>query len=68
GVGTFLGSYCLSDVARNVVHTLRTTVFNHMLHLPGRYFDENSPGHLITRVPYHVEQLTGAATQALTIS
>ena len=67
GVGTFLGTYCMSDVARNVVHTLRTTVFNHMLHLPGRYFDENSTGHLITRVTYHVEQITGAATKALTI-
>ncbi len=67
GLGTFLGTYFMSDVARNVVHALRCDVFNHMLHLPGRFFDNHSSGHLISRVTYHVEQVTGAATKALTI-
>lgn len=67
GLGTFLGTYFMSNVARNVVHTLRCNVFNHMLHLPGRFFDTHSSGHLISRVTYHVEQVTGAATKAVTI-
>lgn len=67
GVGTFLGTYCMSNVARNVVHALRCHVFNHMLHLPGSFFDSHSSGHLISRVTYHVEQVTGAATKAITI-
>ncbi|SDO76677.1 ATP-binding cassette, subfamily B, MsbA [Halomonas shengliensis] len=67
GLGTFLGTYFMSNVARNVVHALRCDVFNHMLHLPGRFFDRHSSGHLISRVTYHVEQVTGAATKALTI-
>ncbi|MBZ9557249.1 MULTISPECIES: lipid A export permease/ATP-binding protein MsbA [unclassified Modicisalibacter] len=67
GAGTFLGTYFMSDVARNVVHSLRCSVFNHMLHLPGRFFDAHSSGHLISRVTYHVEQVTGAATNAITI-
>ncbi|WP_043526743.1 lipid A export permease/ATP-binding protein MsbA [Litchfieldella xinjiangensis] len=67
GVGTFLGTYFMSNVARNVVHVLRCNVFNHMLHLPGRFFDSHSSGHLISRVTYHVEQVTGAATNAITI-
>ena len=67
GLGTFLGTYFMSDVARNVVHALRCNVFDHMLHLPGRFFDAHSSGHLISRVTYHVEQVTGAATKALTI-
>ncbi len=67
GLGTFLGTYYMSNVARNVVHALRCDVFNHMLHLPGRFFDSHSTGHLISRVTYHVEQVTGAATKALTI-
>jgi subfamily B ATP-binding cassette protein MsbA len=67
GLGTFLGTYFMSNVARNVVHALRCNVFNHMLHLPGRFFDSHSSGHLISRVTYHVEQVTGAATKALTI-
>ncbi|WP_148254688.1 lipid A export permease/ATP-binding protein MsbA [Aidingimonas lacisalsi] len=67
GLGTFLGTYFMSDVARNIVHALRCNVFNHMLHLPGRFFDAHSSGHLISRVTYHVEQVTGAATRAVTI-
>ncbi|RDB43769.1 lipid A export permease/ATP-binding protein MsbA [Halomonas sp. DQ26W] len=67
GLGTFLGTYFMSNVARNVVHALRCDVFNHMLHLPGRFFDSHSSGHLISRVTYHVEQVTGAATKAVTI-
>ena len=67
GVGTFLGTYFMSNVARNVVHTLRCEVFNHMLHLPGQFFDTHSSGHLLSRVTYHVEQVTGAATKAITI-
>ncbi|MDR5868267.1 lipid A export permease/ATP-binding protein MsbA [Halomonas koreensis] len=67
GLGTFLGTYFMSHVARNLVHALRCDVFNHMLHLPGRFFDEHSSGHLISRVTYHVEQVTGAATKAITI-
>ncbi|PMR68777.1 lipid A export permease/ATP-binding protein MsbA [Halomonas heilongjiangensis] len=67
GLGTFLGTYFMSNVARNIVHALRCNVFNHMLHLPGRFFDTHSSGHLISRVTYHVEQVTGAATKAITI-
>ncbi|GHA91621.1 lipid A export permease/ATP-binding protein MsbA [Modicisalibacter luteus] len=67
GVGTFLGTYCMSNVARNVVHDLRCEVFNHMLHLSGKFFDSHSSGHLISRVTYHVEQVTGAATKSVTI-
>lgn len=67
GFGTFLGSYGMEYVARNVVHRLRVSVFDQMLHLPGRFYDENSGGHLISRVTYHVEQVTGAATKALNV-
>lgn len=67
GVGTFLGTYFMSNVARNMVHMLRCDVFNHMLRLPGSYFDNHSSGHLVSRVTYHVEQVTGAGTKAITV-
>ncbi|WP_233350296.1 lipid A export permease/ATP-binding protein MsbA [Kushneria phosphatilytica] len=67
GFGTFLGSYGMEYVARNVVHRLRVEVFDRLLHLPGRFFDQHSSGHLISRVTYHVEQVTGAATKALNV-
>lgn len=67
GIGTFLSTYYMALVGRSVVHTLRCDVFSHMLHLPGRFFDNHSSGHLVSRVTYHVEQVAGAATNAVTV-
>lgn len=67
GLGTFLSTYFMAYVGRYVIHTLRCDVFAHMLHLPGVFFDHHSSGHLVSRVTYHVEQVAGAATKAVTI-
>ncbi|MBR2513700.1 MAG: lipid A export permease/ATP-binding protein MsbA, partial [Halomonas sp.] len=67
GLGTFLSTYFMAYVGRYVIHTLRCNVFSHLLHLPGRFFDHHSSGHLVSRVTYHVEQVAGAATNAVTI-
>jgi subfamily B ATP-binding cassette protein MsbA len=66
GVGTFLGKYFIARVGRGVVHTLRTTLFRHMLSLPSNYYDGESTGRLISRVIFDVDQVTGASTRALT--
>jgi subfamily B ATP-binding cassette protein MsbA len=67
GIGSFLGSYYLARVALGLVQDLRTTLFNNLLTLPNRYFDEHSSGHLISRVTYNVSMVTGAATDALKV-
>ncbi|GAA3907167.1 lipid A export permease/ATP-binding protein MsbA [Halomonas cibimaris] len=67
GLGTFLSTYFMAYVGRYVIHTLRCDVFAHMLRLPGIFFDHHSSGHLVSRVTYHVEQVAGAATKAVTI-
>ena len=67
GLGTFLSTYFMAYVGRYVIHTLRCDVFAHLLHVPGRFFDQHSSGHLVSRVTYHVEQVAGAATNAVTI-
>ncbi|MFI0471464.1 lipid A export permease/ATP-binding protein MsbA [Halomonas sp. HMF6819] len=67
GIGTFLSTYYMAYVGRYVIHTLRCDVFDHMLHLPGRFFDQHSSGHLVSRVTYHVEQVASAATNAVTV-
>ncbi|QCF26314.1 lipid A export permease/ATP-binding protein MsbA [Hydrocarboniclastica marina] len=67
GVGFFLGTYFISKVGRNIVNLMRTQIFDHLMHLPCRYFDSSSSGHLVSRITYNVEQVTGAATNAVTI-
>jgi subfamily B ATP-binding cassette protein MsbA len=67
GVGTFLGKYFTALVGREVVHALRTQLFNRMLRLPSQYYDNESSGRVISRVIFDVEQVNGASTKALTI-
>ncbi|WP_019621019.1 lipid A export permease/ATP-binding protein MsbA [Amphritea japonica] len=68
GVGTFLGNYGLSYVARYVVHNLRIDLFRHLMLLPSSYYHQNSSGELLAKLTYNVEQVTGAATNALKIA
>lgn len=63
--GAFLGNYFISQVSFRVVHTLRVNLFDHMVHLPGQYFDRHSSGHLMSVITYNVNGVTTAATDAL---
>lgn len=67
GIGTFIGTYCLTYVSRFVIHNLRSQLFNHIVELPCSYFDNNSSGHIISKISYNVEQVTGAITDALKV-
>ena len=67
GVGTFVGSYFLAYVARQVVYTLRQHLFQHILHLPAAYFDQQTSGHVISKLTFNVEQVTSAVTDALKV-
>jgi subfamily B ATP-binding cassette protein MsbA len=65
GVASFVGSYYLSKVSNSIVHDLRTQVFNHVMHLPSRFYDDNNSGHIIARIIFNTGQVTAAATDAL---
>jgi len=67
GVGSFLGSYFIALVSNNVVHTLRCELFDRYTVLPSHFFDDNNSGHLISRITYNVQQVTGAATNAIKV-
>lgn len=67
GIGGFLGGYYIAYVGRNIVHKIRTEVFGRYLGLPSRFFDTSSSGHLISRITYNVEQVSAAATEAITV-
>ena len=65
GIGSFLGNYYLSRVSLGLVDHLRCALFDSLLRLPNRYFDEHNSGHLISRITYNVTMVTGAATDAV---
>ncbi|WP_020679333.1 lipid A export permease/ATP-binding protein MsbA [Marinobacterium rhizophilum] len=65
GVGTFVGNYAISHVGRQVVHRLRTELFDRMLTLPSSYYHQRSSGELLSKLTYNVDQVTGAVTNAI---
>jgi lipid A export permease/ATP-binding protein MsbA len=67
GIGSFLGSYFISKVSLNLVHDLRTVLFNRLLELPNLYFDRNNSGHLLSRITFNVSMVTGAATDGIKV-
>jgi len=67
GIGSFLGSYFIALVSNNIVHTLRCQLFDRYTALPSDFFDNNTSGHLISRITFNVQQVTGAATNAVKV-
>ena len=67
GIGSFISSYCMEWVGRSVVKEIRTELFSRLLRLPVSYYDKNNSGHLVTRLIFHVEQVSMAATKGLTV-
>ena len=67
GVGFFIGNYLLASISNRLVHNLRTDLFIKLTVLPSSFFDQQSSGHLISRITFNVMQVTGAATNALKI-
>ena len=67
GLGSFFGNYYLAKVSLGLVNDLRRALFESLLTLPNTYFDQNSSGHLISRISYNVTMVTGAATDAIKV-
>jgi subfamily B ATP-binding cassette protein MsbA len=64
-LGFFVGNYYMNVVARSVVHTLRVELFEVMMAAPRRYYDANTSGNLLSKITFNVEQVSGAASDAL---
>lgn len=67
GIGFFFSKYYMNYVGRNIVNVMRVQVFDHLMRVPSRFFDQTSSGHLVSKITFNIEQVTDAATQALTI-
>jgi subfamily B ATP-binding cassette protein MsbA len=65
-VGFFAGNYSMHRVARDFVHEMRVRLFGKILYAPSAYFDRHSPGVLLAKITYNVEQLADGIIQALT--
>jgi subfamily B ATP-binding cassette protein MsbA len=68
GVASYFEDYGTAAVGRNVVHALRTEIFDHYLALPAAFFAAEPPGQQISRITYTTEQVAQAATNAVKVA
>ncbi|AGG89462.1 lipid A export permease/ATP-binding protein MsbA [Rhodanobacter denitrificans] len=67
GVGTFVSSYGVSYIGRNVVQVMQHDVFGAYLRLPATFFGAEASGHQVSRITYTSEQVASASTDAVKI-
>ncbi len=65
GIGSYLGGYYISFVARNVVNRIRRDLFEHLTALPSGFFGRNNSGQLISTLTFNVEQVAAASSNAI---
>jgi len=68
GVSSFAGTYAIGWVGNKVVMDLRDEMFQKLLALPTRYYDDHATGNLISKLTFDVTQVTAAATNVVTVS
>jgi subfamily B ATP-binding cassette protein MsbA len=67
GVSSFVADYCAHWVAQKVVVDLRKAMFATLVRLPTQFYDAVTTGSLISKFTFNVQQVTGAATSAITV-
>ncbi len=68
GVASFVGTYAIAWVGNKVVMDLRDRMFDKLLTLPTRFYDDHASGTLLSKLTYDVMQVTAAATNVVTVS
>ncbi|VAW57609.1 Lipid A export permease/ATP-binding protein MsbA [hydrothermal vent metagenome] len=66
-IAGFAAEYGMAWIGRKVIQTLRAEMFERLILMPNKYFDNTSTGETISRFIYDVEQLATASTTAVTI-
>jgi subfamily B ATP-binding cassette protein MsbA len=66
GVANFASKFAMNWVGNKVVMDLRAQMFQRLLTLPTRYFDENPGGMLISKLIFDAGQVMTATTTAIT--
>jgi subfamily B ATP-binding cassette protein MsbA len=67
GIGSYLGGYYITYVARQVVNRLRVDVFAHINRLPGAYLAERNSAELLALITFNIEQVASAASSAIKV-
>lgn len=66
GLTSFVSTYAMAWVGNRLVMDLRTAMFDKLMRLPTRYYDQHPSGQLVAHLAFNVTQVTQSATTAVT--
>ncbi len=66
-VASFVNDYASSWLSSRIVMDLRTAMFDRLLSLPVRYFDDQPSGTLLSRIAFDVSNVTQAGLNIITV-
>ena len=67
GIASFIATYGMEYVGRNIIRDMRQQMFSRLMRLPTAFYDRNSTGQLTSKLIYDVERVSQAATNAVTV-
>lgn len=67
GIGSYLGAYYITYVARQVVNRLRVDVFAHINRLPAAYLAQRNSGELLALITFNIEQVAEGVSTAIKV-
>lgn len=67
GIGSFCVGYCITWIGRYVIKDLRREMFASIVNLPTRFYDAQSPGRLLSKLIFDVDQVSAASSGAITV-
>ncbi len=67
GTADFASNYGMSWIGSRLVMDLRSAMFDKLIAMPTRYYDDRSTGNLIALIVFNVTQVTQSATGAVTL-
>ncbi len=68
GVASFVSAYTIGWVGDKLVMDLRNNMFQKLLSLPTRFYDDHATGQLISKFTFDVTRVTEAATNVVTVT
>jgi subfamily B ATP-binding cassette protein MsbA len=68
GIGSYVSEYGLAWIGARVVFDLRCQASDHLLRMPTPFYDASSAGYLLSKVTFDAQQVSAAASEAVTVS
>ncbi len=66
GIGSFMSNYGMAYVGRSIIRDIRRDMFNKILEKPSSSYDRSVTGKLVSKITFDAEQVSEAATKAIT--